>query len=135
MTKLNKIIAVGAATLTIFCAAFGTTGCVTLPQTATATISEQTKDPIAVARAAFLDAKKLYNDLGERYIKYVPYMASNYPEQHEQVLYIFAQAHQLLVQWDYLSAQGINPKDAVDYFNEFANAIIVVLSELEKDSL
>lgn len=135
MQTISKIIATAAAALVIFCWSFGTTGCSTVTDSAVATISEQTKDPMILARAAFLDAMNMFNDLGERYNKYVPYMMEHHPDTHRQIINVFRQMYGILSDWEQMSMQGIIPKDSQELMMVLCNQIIDIISQLERTTV
>ena len=84
-----------------------TTSCssVGAPETAVEQIYKETKDPMALAKAAYLDALVTFNDLAERYVKYMPYMLLNHPDRHEQIMGYFKDMDDMLTMWQGFSQQ------------------------------
>jgi len=130
LKKIKACIA-GLLVLGVACASSSVlTSCVST-ETATVQITNQTQDPVAIAKAAYLDALKLYNDLGERYLKYIPYMERNYPQAHYEIMYIFQEMDKMLIMWEGFAQAGIIPERAPQHLQDYADAIIALLFELD----
>jgi len=99
--------------------------------TATAQIAEQTKDPNVLAKAAYLDALRLYNDLADRYIKYAGYMETNFPTEHGYVITIFGEMDDVLMMWEGFAQVGVIPEKAPEKMDEYADAILTLLLALD----
>ncbi len=100
------------------------------PQTAAQQIASQTDDKVALSQAAYLDALTLFNDLGNRYIKYMPYMEANYPTKHDEILYYFQKMSDMLTMWEGFSQIGVIPEHASGELEAYATAILTIINEM-----
>ena len=136
MTKKNlqnSIYAIAICIAVIWWAPIMVASCssVGAPETAVEQIYKETKDPMALAKAAYLDALVTFNDLAERYVKYMPYMLLNHPDRHEQIMGYFKDMDDMLTMWQGFSQLGVLPENATTNFETYANGIITILMAID----
>ena len=131
MKKLSRLLCAGLLVLSVAATSSMLTGCTTT-QTATEQISSQTDNPAIIARAAYLDALKLYNDLAEKYAyRYQKYVLLRHPDINDEVIKTLADMTELLKTWEAYSAVGVTPDGSQDTFDAYVNMIIQIMLEVD----
>jgi hypothetical protein len=128
-------------TATLFvCPVMLTTGCkqIMSGETATQQIMEETKDPVAIARAAYLDGLSSYTQWLEKYVnKYQSYMMRKSLGTHQEIVQSFDKMDEFLDMWDGLSQLGVTPErghsDFISMLQFVSNAMLEIDAELEKN--
>ena len=100
-------------------------------KTATQQITQQTNNPITIARAVYLDAVRTYNGLGQRYANYHHIVRKSNPELADKVVEKLTETSRMLNEWGKFSKMGITKVESQKDFDSFRIFMLEVLVELE----
>jgi len=136
---LKRILSICMAGLLVLGVAGTSTtlvGCkqITSGQTATQQIINETNDPVAIARAAYLDALNNYTKWVEKYVdRYQNYVIMRNVDIHRQIVHLFDKMDNILNTWDAVSQMGITPEKGQQDFADMLESVIDVMLQIDAE--
>ena len=129
LKKLSNALCAGFLAVTLLASPMSLVGCA---NTATRQIAQETKDPVALSRAAYLDALSTATKALEIYVyKYQDIVVDRYPDIHNQVITIVDKLDALFVQWDAVTSAGIAMPNAEQDFEMYLNALTKLMLKVD----
>lgn len=129
LKKLSNALCAGFLVVTLLASPMYLVSCA---NTATQQIARVTNDPIALSRAAYLDALSTATKALEVYVyKYQEYVYAVHPEIHNQVINIVDSMDSLFVKWDAVTSAGAIMPNAEQDFEMYLNALTKLMFKVD----
>lgn len=101
-------------------------------QTATQQIAQETKDPVALSQAAYIDAVNTATTVVNLYIdKYQDYVYVRYPEIHQEFVSVIYKLDDLFRTWSVLNQAGVPMDGAEKQFETYLNALTKIMLKID----